>query len=167
MEVGAGGELSAASAQQQAQGAASDDHLGQGEFTPPKVIIGCWQLLERDSSRENAVKTLAAHFQAGFTALDTADIYGPSEGIIGDFRGTLTAAERSRLQVYTKFVTQDGGLGAARRTNANSRQSLGYDGEARPLDLVQYHWWDFSDPSFQFGGTEGQEKHIGFANFGG
>ena len=57
----------------------------------PPVIIGCWQLLERERDPEVAVQTLMAYAEAGFTAFDTADIYGPSEKILGRFRSAFAA----------------------------------------------------------------------------
>ena len=66
----------------------------------PRIVIGCWQLLERHADESRAVDTLQAYFDAGFTAYDTADIYGRSETLIGMLR------ERGRAPVvYTKYVT--------------------------------------------------------------
>ncbi|CAE8740536.1 unnamed protein product [Polarella glacialis] len=64
-------------------GGCSDERPdGRPEFQVPRVIVGCWQLLERHRSPETAVETLLAYAQAGFTAFDTADIYGSSEEMI-------------------------------------------------------------------------------------
>eukprot|EP00747_Dinoflagellata_sp_TGD_P016864 gnl/TRDRNA2_/TRDRNA2_125424_c0_seq1.p1 gnl/TRDRNA2_/TRDRNA2_125424_c0~~gnl/TRDRNA2_/TRDRNA2_125424_c0_seq1.p1 ORF type:complete len:392 (+),score=69.33 gnl/TRDRNA2_/TRDRNA2_125424_c0_seq1:3-1178(+) len=127
--------------------------VASGDFTAednPKVIIGCWQLLERERSPESATETLKAYFDAGFTTFDTADIYGPSESIIGEFRQhKLSQSERSKLRVNTKYVTQDATLANAEHINAKSRESLKYVDENRPLDLVQFHWWDFSDDGYK------------------
>ena len=106
----------------------------------PRVVIGCWQLLERDSSRAAAVATLRAYAAAGFTAFDTADIYGPSESILGEFR----AAYDGELTFHTKYVTQDASKKNAMAINAQSRRALGVDAP----DLVQFHWWDFSDGGY-------------------
>jgi hypothetical protein len=68
-----------------AEGEAAGGRYCDAAALPP-VIIGCWQLLERHSDPEVAVATLLAYAEAGFTAFDTADIYGPSERILGAFR---------------------------------------------------------------------------------
>ena len=106
----------------------------------PRVVIGCWQLLERDSSRDAAVQTLEAYAAAGFTAFDTADIYGPSESILGAFR----EAHDGPLTFHTKYVTQDSSKANAVAVNKQSRKSL----RVESLDLVQFHWWDFSDGAY-------------------
>jgi len=104
----------------------------------PRVVIGCWQLLERHNNRDAAVATLTEYANAGFTAFDTADIYGPSEGLLG-----ALAAKVSGTRIYTKYVTQDATVVEARRVNAASRKALG----AVP-SMVQFHWWDYSDGRF-------------------
>jgi len=108
----------------------------------PRIIIGCWQLLERDASRANAVATLTAYADAGFTAFDTADIYGPSESILGDFRAAY--AGTAPLRFFTKYVTSDASRENAVAVNRQSRRALGVDA----LDLVQFHWWDFGDARY-------------------
>eukprot|EP00929_Paragymnodinium_shiwhaense_P070646 TRINITY_DN35785_c3_g1_i1.p1 TRINITY_DN35785_c3_g1~~TRINITY_DN35785_c3_g1_i1.p1 ORF type:complete len:354 (-),score=42.24 TRINITY_DN35785_c3_g1_i1:205-1266(-) len=107
-----------------------------GDYVVPPVIIGCWQLLERDSNREHAVQTLVRYAEKGFDTFDTADIYGPSEGILGQFRSRV-ADDLGKLKFNTKYVTDDNTPAAADRTNEASRRALGVDA----LDLVQYHSW--------------------------
>lgn len=106
----------------------------------PRIVIGCWQLLERYDNRDQAVRTLKAYADAGFSSFDTADIYGPSESLLGTFAAQTASATP---KFFTKYVTQDSALTEARRVNAASRQALG----AVP-DLVQFHWWDYSDGRF-------------------
>ena len=60
----------------------------------PRIVIGCWQLLERHADESRAVDTLQAYFDAGFTAYDTADIYGRSETLIGKLRERGRAVAR-------------------------------------------------------------------------
>lgn len=108
----------------------------------PRIIIGCWQLLERDASRAHAVATLTAYADAGFTAFDTADIYGPSESILGEFRAAYSGD--ATLQFFTKYVTSDASRANAEAVNRQSRRALGVDA----LDLVQFHWWDFGDARY-------------------
>eukprot|EP00966_Prymnesium_polylepis_P148598 3432730-Prymnesium_polylepis.1 len=66
--------------------AAEEAACADGGSSYPRVVIGCWQLLERFRNEEKAVQTLQAYAEAGFTTFDTADIYGESEGILGKLR---------------------------------------------------------------------------------
>ena len=109
----------------------------------PRIVIGCWQLLEREHDQSQAVATLQAYVKAGFTAFDTADIYGPSEEILGTLRRQIAGSSGTPPSFFTKYVTGDPSLQEARRVNAKSRSSLG----AVP-DMVQFHWWDYSDGHF-------------------
>ena len=104
----------------------------------PRVVIGCWQILERHADEKEAVRTLSAYAAAGFTTFDTADIYGRSETILGSLRSTGVEPV-----VHTKFVTGEAGEGAARAVNERSRRALG-----GVPDLVAFHWWDNEDPRF-------------------
>jgi hypothetical protein len=101
----------------------------------PRVVIGCWQLLERERDQSQAVATLQAYVKVGFTAFDTADIYGPSEEILGKLRREIAGSSSGTPpRFFTKYVTGDSSLEEARRVNAKSRASLG----AAP-DMVQFH----------------------------
>ena len=109
----------------------------------PSLVIGCWQILERDADARAAVRTLSAYMDAGFTAFDTADIYGESEAVLGALRAAREAAGLAPPVVYTKYVTQDASAAEARRVNSQSRAALG----GAPA-MVQFHWWDFADGRF-------------------
>jgi aryl-alcohol dehydrogenase-like predicted oxidoreductase len=58
-----------------------------GSLEISKTIQGCWQLAGGHGryQESDAVENMAAHYRAGITTLDTADIYGPSEAIVGKF----------------------------------------------------------------------------------
>lgn len=116
------------------------------EFAP--LINGCWQFAgghgrEVFDGLEDKLKAVAA---AGWTSFDTADIYGPSEGILGDFQQQWAAGGGPPLQLLTKYVpnifnsrpTPASVEAAVKRsiTNLNVQQ----------LDLVQMHWWDYNIP---------------------
>jgi len=119
-----------------------------GCFSTPPIVIGGWQLLERHADPSSAVATLMQYAEANFTTFDTADIYGPSEGILGQFRSSYAQKfgddrAEEKLVFHTKYVTQDGSLRNARAVNHRSRQALG-----RVPQLVQFHWWDYSDKTY-------------------
>jgi aryl-alcohol dehydrogenase-like predicted oxidoreductase len=61
--------------------------LGEGALSVSRTIQGHWQLAGGHGRyREaDALANMKAHFDAGITTLDTADIYGPSEVIVGKF----------------------------------------------------------------------------------
>lgn len=61
--------------------------LGRSSLQVSKTIQGHWQLSGGHGKiREpDALANMDAHFKAGITTLDTADIYGPSELIVGKY----------------------------------------------------------------------------------
>ena len=61
--------------------------LGGSSLEVSKTIQGYWQLAGGHGRyREtDAISNMEAHVKAGITTLDTADIYGPSELIVGKF----------------------------------------------------------------------------------
>jgi aryl-alcohol dehydrogenase-like predicted oxidoreductase len=100
-------------------------------FSAPRVVIGCWQILERHADEKEGIRTLKAYAERGFTTFDTADIYGRSEAVLGQLR-----ASGINPVIHTKFVTRDSDFDAAQQVNTRSAQALG----AAP-DLVAFHWW--------------------------
>ena len=103
-----------------------------------RVVIGCWQILERHADENIAVETLAAYANAGFKTFDTADIYGRSESVLGQLRSIGIEPV-----IHTKFVTSKSDIETARQINARSQTALG----GKP-DLVAFHWWDYSDSRY-------------------
>ena len=61
--------------------------LGKSGLRISRTIQGYWQLAGGHGSyREvDAIENMQGHYDAGITTLDTADIYGPSELIVGKF----------------------------------------------------------------------------------
>lgn len=61
--------------------------LGGGTLEVSRTIQGCWQLAGGHGQyrESDALANMEAHFNAGVTTLDTADIYGPSELVVGKF----------------------------------------------------------------------------------
>ena len=95
---------------------------------------------------------MAAFVDAGIVAFDCADIYTGVEEMIGTFLARLAAARGAAaagIRVHTKFVPD---LAALSRIDRRSvarviDRSLARLGRER-LDLVQFHWWDFSAPGW-------------------
>lgn len=68
--------------------------LGNGSLEVSRTIQGYWQLAGGHGRyrESDAIDNMKAHFDAGITTLDTADIYGPSELIMGKFMQTQPKA---------------------------------------------------------------------------
>ena len=122
-----------------------------------QVIKGCWQLSgghggDKSSDRTSgqaAVDDIGRFVDAGITTLDTADIYGPSESLIGKYLASSPGA-RANCQVLTKFccfgdsMRQAAGAAFVERGVDGSRQRLGVDS----LDLVQFYWHDYGNKNY-------------------
>lgn len=74
--------------------------LGKSSLEVSRTIQGCWQLAGGHGiyKEADAIENMRAHYKAGITTLDTADIYGPSESIVGKF-----VAEEMGAVPCTKF----------------------------------------------------------------
>lgn len=117
-----------------------------------RVINGCWQLAGGHGPVTSKVlddfENLVSH---GFTSFDTADIYGPSEAILGKFRElhssrvSSTTGQVPSLQMCTKFVPSYSSLRNfrpifAEKSIERSIRKLGVN----CIDLVALHWWDYN-----------------------
>jgi aryl-alcohol dehydrogenase-like predicted oxidoreductase len=111
-----------------------------------RIIKGGWHLAGDHGSIEpaQARKDMAKFVEAGITTFDCADIYTGVEELIGAFRRDYPALAK-RVQVHTKFVPDLPDLATldGRYVEAIIDRSLRRLGVER-LDLVQFHWWDFS-----------------------
>lgn len=122
-------------------------------FPSSSSLQGCWQLAGGHGREvfDGIEATLAAHADAGCTTFDTADIYGPSESILGAFAAARRAQAQAAgppapLQLLTKYVpnifqqrvTPGAVEAAARKSMAALR--------VEALDCVQLHWWDYAIP---------------------
>lgn len=66
-------------------------------LTVSRTIQGYWQLAGGHGryTESDAIANMKAHYDAGITTLDTADIYGPSELIVGKFTGQYKSSSSS------------------------------------------------------------------------
>ena len=105
---------------------------------------------------------------------DLADIYGPAEDFIGQFRRRLSELkgkeELDRIQSLTKWVPQPGRITRS-IVEENIQRSL-HRMEVRSLDLLQFHWWDYNNPYYLDAlkylsdlRDEGIIKQMGLTNF--
>jgi aryl-alcohol dehydrogenase-like predicted oxidoreductase len=140
------------------------------------ILNGMWQVSGAhgaiDPSR--AVDEMFAYHDAGFTTWDLADHYGPAEDFIGNFRRLFAARygnqRLAEIQAFTKWVPHPGRM--TRRIVENAVDvSLSRMG-VESLDLLQFHWWDYSDESYLEAldhladlRQEGKIRHLALTNF--
>lgn len=147
--------------------------------TMSRIFKGNWQLSggHGNISTEQAIQDLTEYARAGFTTLDTGDIYGDSEAIIGRFRHRyreLYGDEAlAKIRVHTKFVPdlnalEDLTFQDVERIIDRSCERL----KVQSLDLVQFHWWDFTKGNYIEAAKHlvrlqnaGRIKAIGLTNF--
>ena len=138
-----------------------------------KIVTGLWQIadMERDDKtldREQTAQHMSAYTEAGLTTFDMADHYGSAEDIAGIF--TTRIAKDDNVQVLTKWVPEPGknDKDTVREAIQRSLDRLRTDS----IDLLQYHAWNYADPSYlddlfhlQELQEEGLIKHLGLTNF--
>ena len=123
---------------------------------------------------ELAIADMMRYHEAGFTTWDLADIYGPAEDFIGQFRRKLLAIkgeeELDKIRALTKWVPQPGRITRS-IVNESIDRSLHRMGVSM-VDLLQFHWWDYNNPYYMDAlkylsdlRDEGKIKHIGLTNF--
>jgi len=116
-----------------------------------RVIRGGWQLAGGHGAidRAQAVTDLIAAFDVGIRTYDCADIYTGVEELIGEARERLRnergAEAAGAMKVHTKLVPDLEKLGSINRDYIRgivdkSLRKL----KTEQLDLVQFHWWDYS-----------------------
>ena len=141
-----------------------------------RILNGMWQVAGGHGyiDHELAIADMLRYHDAGFTTWDLADIYGPAEDFIGQFRGRLLKLkgkeELDRIQSLTKWVPQPGKVTRS-LVNENIDRSLRRM-SVSSLDLLQFHWWDYNNPYYMDAlrylsdlRDEGLIKHIGLTNF--
>lgn len=146
------------------------------DLTIHRIINGMWQVAGGHGYIDNdlAIQDMVKYHEAGFTSWDLADIYGPAEDFIGQFRHTLEELkgkeELDKIQALTKWVPQPGRITPS-ITRENIERSL-QRMDVNSLDLLQFHWWDYSNPYYIDAlrylsdlRDEGLIKHIGLTNF--
>ncbi len=136
-----------------------------------RVLTGLWQIadMERDGHEldlKETAKAMRPYVEAGFTTFDMADHYGSSEliaGLYGEEYGHDSA------ELFTKWVPVPGPVSRedVRAAVHRALERL----RADRLDLLQYHAWNYADPSYldtllhlQELKAEGLIRHLGLTN---
>ena len=146
------------------------------DLTICRILNGMWQVSGAHGPIDpaRAVEDMFAYHAAGFTTWDLADHYGPAEDFIGRFRREFAArrgAEQlSKIQAFTKWVPRPGRM-TRRVVEEAVGTSLSRMG-VECLDLLQFHWWDYDDPSYLDAlrhladlQHEGKLRHLALTNF--
>jgi aryl-alcohol dehydrogenase-like predicted oxidoreductase len=146
------------------------------DLTIHRVVNGMWQVAGGHGHIDHklAIPDMIKYHEAGFTSWDLADIYGPAEDFIGQFRRRLSELkgkeELDKSKALTKWVPQPGRITRSfiKENVQRSLHRMGVDS----LDMLQFHWWDY-DNHFYIDALkhlsdlrdEGMIKHIGVTNF--
>lgn len=123
-----------------------------------EIVKGNWQLSgghrgDRGDDRTTGTAAVAdfdAFVRAGITTFDTADIYGPSESLIGDYIRQRPQG-RNGLQLLTKCCKFGGDMLAVSPKSISGGITRSLDAMAvKRLDLVQFYWHDYSIPKYVY-----------------
>jgi aryl-alcohol dehydrogenase-like predicted oxidoreductase len=142
-----------------------------------RIVNGMWQVAGGHGyiDHELAIEDMIRYHDAGFTSWDLADIYGPAEDFIGEFRRKLVTQkgkeeELATIQALTKWVPQPRTITRS-VVNENIQRSL-HRMSVNSLDLLQFHWWDYNNPYYMDAlkylselRDKGIIKHTGLTNF--
>lgn len=145
-------------------------------MTVCRILNGMWQVAGGHGhiEHERAVGDMISYHDSGFTTWDLADIYGPAEDLIGEFRLRLQELrgkqELDRIQALTKWVPHPGKI--MRSTVIENIQKSLNRMNVSSIDLLQFHWWDYNNPYYMDAlkyltelRDTGMVKNIGLTNF--
>lgn len=137
-----------------------------------KIVNGLWQVAggHGQIDKKASISQMLQYHHAGFTTWDMADIYGPAEEFLGEFRRLLKPEELGKSQALTKFVPNPGPM---TRTIVEYYIDESIKKMNVPsIDLLQFHWWDYSDARYLDALThltelqeKGKIRHLGLTNF--
>jgi len=148
-------------------------------YSISRVLKGGWHLAGGHGAIDarQAIDDMRAFIEAGITTFDCADIYTGVEELIGrflrEYREALASGALSSVQVHTKYVPDYDALPTLQKQDTEriidrSLRRLGLE----RLDLVQFHWWDFSIPGYVEAALHladlqqaGKIRYVGVTNF--
>lgn len=133
-----------------------------------RILNGMWQVagFHGQIERELAIKDMISYNNSELVTWDLADIYGPAESLIGEFRNRTSF----RFDAFTKFVPNPGPMtkGIITHYIEQSMKKMSTD----CIDMIQFHWWDYDDIRYIDAmhnlsklQTENKIKHLGLTNF--
>src|SRR5215831_11803781 len=137
-----------------------------------RIVNGMWQVAggHGQINPESAISDMLSYHTFGFTTWDMADIYGPAEEYVGEFRRRLEKLkgkeEIEKMQTFTKFVPNPGPM--TRTIVEYYIDKSIHSMNVKSIDLLQFHWWDYNDKRYLDAlhhlsklQDEGKIKHIG------
>jgi len=141
-----------------------------------RIVNGMWQVAggHGNIDRESALADMIRYHEARFTTWDLADIYGPAEDFIGEFRNRLLKLkgikELDNIQLFTKWVPQPNRITQS-MVQSSIESSLSRM-HVSSLDLLQFHWWDYNNPYYMDAlkylsdlKDTGSIRHLALTNF--
>jgi aryl-alcohol dehydrogenase-like predicted oxidoreductase len=141
-----------------------------------RILNGMWQVAggHGDMDPEVAISEMFSYHDSSFTTWDMADIYGPAEEYLGEFRKRIEKQrgkdELDKIQALTKFVPNPGPMSRSvvEHYIEKSIQRM----NVKSIDLLQFHWWDYNDTRYMDAlyhlskiRDEGKIRHVGLTNF--
>lgn len=137
-----------------------------------RIINGMWQVSGGHGiiDSESAISEMVKYHNSGLTTWDMADIYGPAEEFLGEFRRRLEKKDLGASTAFTKFVPNPGPMtkSIVEHYVDESRKRMNVES----IDLLQFHWWDYNDSNYldalknlEYLRDEGKIKHLGLTNF--
>mmetsp|Transcript_16441 Transcript_16441/g.23956 ORF Transcript_16441/g.23956 Transcript_16441/m.23956 type:complete len:440 (+) Transcript_16441:95-1414(+) len=115
--------------------------LGDGTLSVSRTIQGYWQLAGGHGryDENDAIQNMKAHYDAGITTLDTADIYGPSELVMGKFLKSEPNAIPCTKFCCFRYLEDIDKQEVRIRIN-RARERL----QTKKLPLVQFFWSNYN-----------------------
>ncbi|RDB22077.1 Flagellar radial spoke protein 5 [Hypsizygus marmoreus] len=143
-----------------------------GPFITPRLWTGLWQLSSNAWGSASVAKIrqgMARHVEQGYIAFGIADHYGSAEIIFGQFRGKLPPSTQvigaTKWCVFKRINPSRSVVLAAVQERVERMGTTS-------VDLLQFHWQDYSDKNYlaalhvlQEIKTEGLISAIGLCNF--
>ena len=135
-----------------------------------RILNGMWQVAGSHGQidSKSAISDMEKYQKSGFTTWDLADIYGPAESLIGEFRRKI--GNKGKFQALTKFVPNPGPMSNSIVTHYIEQSLKKMDTDC--IDLLQFHWWDYNDASYldalnHLSKLQEKQKikHLGLTNF--
>lgn len=141
-----------------------------------RILNGMWQVAGGHGQIDvkSAISEMFQYHDMGFTTWDMADIYGPAEEYMGEFRQRLEKQrgkqELSKIQAFTKFVPNPGPMTRS-IVQSHIEKSIKRM-NVKSIDLLQFHWWDYLDTNYLDAlyhlsklCDEGKIRYLGLTNF--
>lgn len=135
----------------------------------PRLFAGLWQLSSPSwgvASQSHMFQQFSEYIARGFSAFDMADHYGDAEIIFGRLRSSLPRSKEvfgaTKYCVFHKINVTP----AVVQGNVTERcQRMGAD----YVDLLQFHWQDYSDHQYiqalRILQEDKRVRHLGLCNF--